>query len=241
MANVEQIKAATTTVMVLCGAPSQKDVMMYGDFVGTYRELENTNITGYFWSVVDLANVIKRTGKPIYSGHGKERKMVLSQFEADHREKFYEVKELDQMKADFLLWLKTQASERTYGDKVDIVLIAHGAPGTGSLQLGRKMLSVRDFTNALMQFRQSVQVNVFVSACYSGHITENIAIMNTEQLSKSQMVHVACDKGEKGYGIRTISGSYRNTYFGDAVISNLRSITSKKGKLFENLPKLAQI
>ena len=133
------------------------------------------------------------------------------------------------MKDAITQWLEDTAANTKKGDRIIIVLIAHGASDGGILlslppPQGMEFLSRQEVEQALAQLSPGTRLLIVNEACYAGGWADL-----AQKLSQNDvLVEAACPAQELSYNHRSASGELRCSYFGNAFISDLTMYPSGK-------------
>ncbi|KAJ5116568.1 hypothetical protein N7456_000916 [Penicillium angulare] len=133
--------------------------------------------------------------------------------------KFYQQIAADRLKSKVQQWIWERMFQARPGDVVNIVLLCHGNRD-GDFSLGNSWLKAVDLANSLSSYRDGVQVNLFSSACHSGHLAR--AIAKTKQTNR--YVSVAAEPKKLSYAVRTRSGRWRSGRWANAFVTGALGI-----------------
>jgi hypothetical protein len=218
-ANLDPRPQKPTVFTLVAGAlKNRKDLMMAGDFSGIFKALQEHNIGGHFYTNYDIFDIVLESNLPIKCEREGISKIAVSVSEAQTGIRWYDVSRSPQdFRNHILAWIASTWPKAAPGDAVNVFLVGHGR-SDGSFHCGpnASILPI-DMARACRSFAQGVQVNVISNACYSGGFVDQFLF----ERQKNRFVHTAALRHEKAYGIRTASGSIRNTKFGGAYVEQL--------------------
>ena len=195
------------------------------DFAKVSKELMGLQPTCL--SAMNLREVMKAIGGPLVWGRddlGVPRETVYKR----NDQPFYHILSSN-MKDAITQWLKDTAANTKKGNRIIIVLIAHGASDGRILLLlpppqGMEFLSRQEVEQALAQLSPGTCLLIVNEACYAGGWADL-----AQKLSQNDvLVEAACPAQELSYNHRSASGELHCLYFRNAFISNLTTYPSGK-------------
>jgi hypothetical protein len=219
-----------TSHLVVCGAEVEKDVWLFGDFLGFTSALREQSppVNGTFISCFDFTQYFLQNPsyKDVKFGRRPEigdekwdngdEIAVYTKFDFEHRTRWWI--QLDQQERRTLIprvleWIRNRVQDAKSGDIVSIILIGHGNPR--GIVLGGETLETSDLVAACSNFALDVQVNIVIKACYSGAFAKAFKVSNQRNI----YIHTSAKHDESSWSARrSISGRLRNSLFGAAFV-----------------------
>ena len=215
----------TISHLVVCGVVEEKDVWLFGDFLGFTSALRerSCSIHGTFINCFDFEQYfVATTYEDVKFGRrgefgddnnwdSEDGIVVYTRFEFEHGTRWWE--QLDQEERRTVIprvleWIRTRTQEAQPGDIVSIILIGHGSPE--GIFLGGNPFKPADLAAACSMFAADVQVNIIIKACFSGAFANAFKVSNQRNIN----VHTSAKADQESYS--AISGRPRNSLFGEA-------------------------
>lgn len=217
--------------LVVCGADnSVRDGWMFADFLGFSKALDGQRGQKSFYSCFPLkehfADLKRRNITDIKFGfYGNQRSHIHSYERAQFEQcpPFWTQITPERLLHEVMFWIGKRRKSCLNGDIINIFLICHGSDD-GKLSLGKKVLPAGDLSAILAKFQPGVEINVVSTACYSGHIAEEVASSTANQSGR----YVAAPYHKhKAFAMgRSVSGRIRSGRFANAVVESLLKVTS---------------
>lgn len=218
--------------LVVCGATGPipnywiaNDSWIFSDFMAISSYLDMSKVSGTYMSCFPIeefwAACEKEKKPPVVkfgtSGLQSKSYISYSKFQWANREKFFEQVNVSDLKTRVLDWFRETARVCRSGDCVNVFFLSHGTKA-GALHIGDKTIDKAEMRDLTRQFLNEVQVNVMISACYSGHFRDVIRSDNQYY----RYVQTAATSSEPSWSkIRSASGRIRNGVFTQAVCESM--------------------
>jgi hypothetical protein len=160
---------STHVVAVLGSTDPVSDDWFLSDFCLLHKTLGTTAKLEHWLTCVDMHDAVRTLGRPIRHGPMSNLKTVFSSDSA----RFYETVEPKALADTFLHHIQDVASSVIEGDRLVIIIVAHGSNdgevGIGKDDLGSDICITREDIEERLAFAANdMKTTIITTACYSG-------------------------------------------------------------------------
>ncbi|KAJ5116570.1 hypothetical protein N7456_000918 [Penicillium angulare] len=216
--------------LVICGVTSRKQGWFFSDFVGFTTLLKENGVYGDFYTcfpVTDHFVHIKNDFTPgmntvKFGKIGSEADAIYeySRVQDCHNQRFFTEVEPTKLTSVVRDWISDKIPKVEPRDVVNIIILCHG-DRSGAFCIGSNRMDPDELVEMLAGFEDGVLINLFSSACNSGHLVECVK----KSGKATRYVSVAADKDELSWAMSPAkSGRWRTGRWANAVVTGLKGL-----------------
>lgn len=162
-------------------------------------------------SSINICSMVEMAGPLLFGRVDLGRHIEIYNWEEAKRP-FYKIVH-ENLKKEVLDWMQKVSKKVQTGDRITIILIAHGSKHGHGIILGSQSLTKKEVTSALSIMPDGIRILIVNGGCFSGMWVDLARELSPK---KDIMVETAATKDQKAWNYRSASDGYRYTLFGSA-------------------------
>jgi hypothetical protein len=224
----------TILVAVLGSSDLTSDDWMVSDFCLFHKALGGTAKQETWLTCASLLDVVKAHGPIIHgSPYRKPRRIVFDDTSKDFTTPATPIG----IANSFLTSLQTAAEHAVPGDRILVIIVAHGSKGTGDITIGNEFISRDTLEMSFAGINNGVEITIVTTACYSGIWAVPFAN------PRATIMAVTTGKNPSFAFSASDSGFARGGFFAEAIVDETSGLLQARSHELESIetPSLGSI